>query len=483
MSVDALLDDHDALALAALIRRGEVTPLEILEATIARIEARDPAVNAVVHRCYDEARAELAGAIPDGPFAGLPFLLKDLYSFRRGQPCGNGSAWLAAYRAPFDDAMTARWRAAGLVAAGRSATSEFGLNVSTETRRHGATRNPWNPAYSAGGSSGGAAAAVAAGMVPLAHGSDGGGSIRIPASCCGLFGLKPSRGRNLTPDAWAGLPALHAVTRSVRDSAALLDAICGPPRHHPYRLPMPPEPFLDAIARDPRRLRIAWTARTPDDVALHAECRAAVERAAGLAAKLGHDVEEAAPAIDHGLLRQTMITIVAANTADALAPGNPLRPEGAAEGDVEAVTWLFADRGARVSATEYLRALRGVREIGERLAEFMQRYDVLMTPTMAEPPMRLGRLDPMTDDFEGFNRAVQPFVTFTQMFNMSGQPAASLPLHWTADGLPVGVQIAAPVGEETLLLALAAQFERACPWFHRRPPKFMPSGAAGPAPG
>ena len=470
MPLDALLDDHDALALAALIRRGEVSPLEILEATIARIEARDPAVNAVVHRCYDAARAELAAGDFEGPFAGLPFLLKDLYTFRRGQPCGNGSRWLADYRAPFDDPMTAGWRAAGLVVAGKSATSEFGLNVSTETRRHGATRNPWNGAFSAGGSSGGAAAAVAAGLVPLAHATDGGGSIRIPASCCGLFGLKPSRGRNLTSDAWAGLSAFHAVTRSVRDSAALLDAMAEPPRHHPYSLPKPEAPFLEAAGRHPGRLRIAWTAHTPEDVDVHPECRAAVERAASLAEDFGHAVEEAAPEVDYGLLRQVMITVVAANIADALAPGNPLVPEGATEGDVETVTWRFAERGARVSAAQYLRALRGIRLIAERLAAFFERFDLLLTPTMAAPPMRLGELDPMTDDFDGFNRAVQPYVTFTQMFNMSGQPAASLPLHWTPEGLPVGVQIAAPVGEEARLLAAAAQFEQACPWFDRRPP-------------
>jgi Asp-tRNA(Asn)/Glu-tRNA(Gln) amidotransferase A subunit family amidase len=470
MSLDALLDDYDGLGLADLIRRGEVAAAEVLEASIARIEARDPAVNAVVHRFFDAARAELKEATPAGPFAGLPFLLKDLYSFQKGRPCGNGSRWMADYVAPFDDPMVMRWRAAGLVAAGKSATSEFGLNVTTETRQHGPTRNPWNPDFSAGGSSGGAAAAVAAGMVPLAHASDGGGSIRIPASCCGLFGLKPSRGRNLTTDAWAGLPALHAVTRSVRDSAALLDAVCGPPSHHPYSLPKPEVPFLDAVGRDPGRLRIAWTARTAEDVALHPECRAAVEGAARQATDLGHDVEEASPDIDYGLLRQAMITIVAVNTAEALSPGNALMPQGAAEGDVETMTWRFSECGRKIPATRYLHALRTVRTIGERLANFLTRYDALLTPTMAQPPMRLGLLDPMTDDFEGFNRVVQPYVTFTQMFNMSGQPAASLPLHWTPEGLPVGVQIAAPLGAEARLFALAAQYEAACPWFGRRPP-------------
>ncbi|WP_340115647.1 amidase [Pelagibius sp. 7325] len=469
MSLDALLDDHDGLALAELIRRGEIAAPELLEAVIARIEARNPAVNAVVHRAYDEARAELTARDPATPFAGLPFLVKDLYSFRKGWPCGNGSDWFADYRAPFDDPMVARWHAAGLTVMGKTATSEFGLNVSTETRRHGPTRNPWSLEHSAGGSSGGAAAAVAAGMVPFAHASDGGGSIRIPASCCGLFGLKPSRGRNPTSDAWAGLAVFHAVSRSVRDSAALLDAVCGPPRHHPFCLPKPEEPFIAAAGRDPRRLRIAWTAKTPEDVDLHPECRAAVERAAALAAELGHDVEEAAPEIDHQLLRQAMITIVAANMADALGPDNPLLPEGAREGQVETITWRFAERGATIPAAQYLRAVQAVRQIGERLAAFMTRYDVLMTPTLAQPPMRLGLLDTMADDFDGFNRAVLPYVTFTQMFNMSGQPAASVPLHWTPEGLPVGVQIAAAVGEEARLFALAGQFERALPWFARRP--------------
>ena len=470
MSLDGLLDSHDGLGLAALIRSGEIAAPELLEAVIARIEARNPQVNAVVHRLYDHAKSALAAGTPSGPFAGLPFLLKDLYTFRRGLPCGNGSRWLADYRAPFDDAMAARWDAAGLVVAGKTTTSEFGLNVVTETRAHGATRNPWNPAHSPGGSSGGAAAAVAAGMVPLAHASDGGGSIRIPASCCGLFGLKPSRGRNLTSDAWAGLTAFHAVTRSVRDSAALLDAICGPPAYHPYALPKPETPFLEAVGRDPGRLRIAWSVRRADDVPLHEDCRRAIEEAVKLAEKMGHVVEEADPPIDYPRLRQSMIAIVAANMADALSVGNPLRSKAARRDEVETMSWRFAEVGARLPAPRYLRAQHSVRLIGDRLNAFLQDYDVLMTPTMAQPPPKLGTIDAMHDDFDGFNRAVQPYVTYTQPFNMSGQPAASLPLHWSAGGLPIGVQIAAAVGEEARLFALAAQFEQACPWFDRRPP-------------
>ncbi len=469
MPLDALLDSHDGLGLADLIRRGEIAAPELLEAVIARIEARDPAVNAVVHRLFDQARADLAGGTPDGVFAGLPFLLKDLYTFRRGMPCGNGSRWFASYVSPFDDAMAARWRAAGLITVGKSSTSEFGLNVSTETLQHGATRNPWNPGYSAGGSSGGAAAAVAAGMLPLAHASDGGGSIRIPASCCGLFGLKPSRGRNLTSDAWAGITVFHAVSRTVRDSAALLDAICGPPVDHPYSLPKPERSFLGALGAKPPRLRIAWTTRTPDWVPLHPECRTAVERAAAFAEDFGHEVVEADPAIDYQVLGQAMVVIVAANMADALATGNPLRPKGATRADVEAMTWAFAERGAKVSAVQYLRAQRNIRLIGDRLYAFLADYDILMTPTMAQPPMKLGALDTNSDDFDGFNKAVQPYVAFTQMFNLSGQPAASLPLHWSEEGLPVGVQIAAPMGGEARLFSLAAQFEEACPWFDRKP--------------
>lgn len=467
--LDSLLDSHDGLGLADLIRRGEIAAAELLEAVIARIEERDPATNAVVQRLYDQARADLTAVPPEAVFAGLPFLLKDLYTFRRGAPCGNGSRWFQDYVAPFDDAMVARWRGAGLVVVGKTATSEFGLNVATETRQHGATRNPWNLDFSPGGSSGGAAAAVAAGMVPLAHASDGGGSIRIPASCCGLFGLKPSRGRNLTTDAWAGITVFHGISRSVRDSAALLDAICGPPRHHPYCLPKPSTPFLQAVSVKPRPLRIAWTTQTPPDVALDEDCRHAVERAAGLAAEMGHEVTEAAPAIDYEMLRQAMIVIVAANMADALGPNNPISGKAAQRGDVETMTWRFAERGARIAASDYLAAQRAVRAIGDRLHAFLSDHDILMTPTMAQPPMRLGTLDPLRDDFDGFNRAIQPYVVFTQMFNMSGQPAASVPLYWREDGLPIGVQIAAPLGEEARILALAAQFEAACPWFDRRP--------------
>lgn len=470
MPQDALLDQHDGLGLAALIRRGEVAAAEVLEAAIARIEARDPAVNAVVHRFYDEARAELAEGGWDGPFAGLPFLLKDLYTFRRGRPCGNGSRWCADYRAPFDDPMVARWRAAGLVVVGKSATSEFGLNVSTETAQHGATRNPWNLDTSSGGSSGGAGAAVAAGMVPLAHASDGGGSIRIPASCCGLFGLKPSRGRNVTNDAWAGMTAFHAVTRSVRDSAALLDATCGPPAYHPYSLPKPERPFLEAVGADPGRLRIAWHQQTPEDVPVHPDCTAALTKAVALAADLGHEVVEAAPDIDYAALRQAMTVIVGANMADALGPGNPLWPEGATESDLEIVTWRFVELGNGIAAKDYLRAQQVVRSVGERLAAFLGAHDIVLSPTMAQPPPRLATIDTLRDDFDGFIAAVQPYVAFTQMFNMSGQPAASLPLHWSEEGLPIGVQIAAPVGAEARLFALAAQFEAACPWFGRRPP-------------
>jgi len=470
VTIDPLLDSHDGLALADLIHQGQVSPLEILEAVIARIEARNPALNAVVHRFYDAARAELAAGPPAGPFAGLPFLLKDLYTFQPGRPCGNGSRWLKDYRAPFEDAMTARWRAAGLVVLGKTATSEFGLNVTTETLAHGKTRNPWHTEHSAGGSSGGAAAAVAAGMLPFAHAADGGGSIRIPASCCGLFGLKPSRGRNLTSDSWAALGAIHAVTRSVRDSAALLDAVCGPPAYHPFSLPKPDRPFLSAVSRDPGRLRIAWTTRTADDIELHPECRLAVEQAVRLAEELGHEVVEAAPEIDYALLRRVMITVVAANIADALGAGNPLRPEGAAREEVETLSWHFAEKGRGIGAAEYLRTVTALRRLGFQLNEFLEPYDVLLTPTLAAPPPRLGVLDPQREDFEAFNLAVQPYVAFTQMFNMSGQPVASLPLHWTPDGLPVGVQIAGHVGGEALLFCLAAQFEQAWPWFARRPP-------------
>ncbi len=467
MTAFAEYEDYDGLGLAALVRQGEVSTGEVLEAAIERVEARNPTVNAVVHRLYDEARR--ANQDGDGPFAGVPFLLKDLYSFYRGAPLGNGSRLFKGYVAAFDDESTLRYRRAGLAILGKTNTSEFGLSVSTEPAAHGPTRNPWDPSRTAGGSSGGAAAAVASGMVPLAQASDGGGSIRIPASCCGLFGLKPSRARNPDGEGWSGLAVRHAVTRSVRDSAALLDATHGTAGLSAVTAAPPVRPFLDEVGADPGRLRIAWAVPEPDGVEVDPACRAAVEDAARLAEELGHHVEPAAPDLDYEQLKRTIITLVEAHMAESFAPGAALLPRTPSPELVQRTTWAMAERGRRHSATDFVRAVLTTQEIGARLSRFFSQYDVLLTPTLAKRPVPLGTVDAESEDLDAFYDEIRAFIPYTQMYNMSGQPAATLPLHWTPEGLPVGVQIGAGAGREATLIRLASQFETARPWFDRRP--------------
>jgi len=463
-------DRYDGLGLAALIAKGAVSADEVLEAAIARIEARNPALNAVIHRMYDEARRAIAAGLPEGPFHGVPFLLKDLYTFAKGAPCGNGSRLFADFVAEFDDEMVTRHRRAGLVIVGKTNTSELGISVTTEPAAYGATRNPWNPAHVAGGSSGGAGTAVAAGMVPLAHASDGGGSIRCPASACGLFGLKPSRARNPDGEGWAGLAVQHAITRSVRDSAALLDATHGPLHGAAYWAPPPERPFLDEVGVDPGRLRIAYSLALPSGYEPHETGRAAVEDAAALAADLGHTIEPADPPINRDALLTAMITILESHIADTLAaPLGPGSPPATAQ-DVERATWLIGRRGTKRSAVDYVRAGWIIRDVQRKLADFFDTYDILLTPTVDHPSPLLGAIDSQSDDLEAFYKATVGFIPYTQMFNMSGQPAASIPLYWDQAGLPIGVQIAARLGGEATLFRLASQFEQARPWFDRRPP-------------
>ena len=365
--------------------------------------------------------------------------------------------------------MVRRYRKAGLVVVGRSNTPEFGVSVTTEPAVNGPTRNPWNRDHSAGGSSGGAAAAVAAGYVPAAHASDGGGSIRIPASACGLFGLKPTRARNPAGEGWAGLSVHHVVSRSVRDSAALLDATHGYVPGYAYCAPSPARPFLEEVGAAPGRLRIAFGLPGLAESQVDAQCRAALTEAAKLAADLGHDVEASVPAIDHDALGEAMGIIVSASLAADLADGHPLEERPVRPEELEPINWIFAEQGRKVSAVDYLKAVNWLGELRQTLADFFQNYDVLITPTLAKPPILLGELDSQSRDLEAFIAAIRAYIPFTQMFNMSGQPAASLPLHWTPDGLPVGVQIAGRFGDEATLLRLASQFEAARPWFDRRP--------------
>jgi len=467
-------ESFDGLGLAELVRRRDVSPAELLDAAVSRVEARNPELNAVVTRMYDQARAAIAEGLPAGPFTGVPYLLKDLGAHYTGAVTSFGSTLFKDFVVDHDSEITARLRRAGLVIFGKTNTPELGLAPSTEPRLFGPTRNPWNPGHSSGGSSGGSAAAVAAGMVPMAHATDGGGSIRIPASCCGLFGLKPTRARNpMGPDAgegWGGASVGHAVTRTVRDSAALLDATSGPDVGDPYWAPPPARPFLDEVGRDPGRLRIALTTRPWNGQPVDPECAEAATAAGRLCERLGHHVEEATPAVDARLLGEASLIIVSANIRAALEARAAVLGRELAAGDVERLTWARAMDGHTARAADYARSIGVIHRTGRVVARFFTRYDILLSPTMCRPPYPLGVLDLMTEDVERYTQAILGAIGFTSLFNSAGCPAMSVPLSWSRAGLPIGIQFAAPFGDEATLFRLGGQLETAQPWATRRPP-------------
>jgi amidase len=463
---------HEATALAGLIAKREVSAKDVLEIAIARADEVNPAINAIVHKQYDRARKAIAAALPQGPLAGVPYLVKDLAFLDKGEPARLGSSLFKDYVADHDSAYVARCRKAGLVIMGRSSTPEFGLNPTTEPRLHGPCRNPWNLEYSAGGSSGGAAAAVIAGILPVAHATDGGGSIRIPAAQCGLFGLKPSRGRmTFAPDAgeaWGGLSIGHVLSRSVRDSALMLDCTAGLEPGDPYAAPTPEGTFVEALARPPGKIRIALMLKDHRGAKLHPECEKAVKGAARLCDSLGHIVEEADPQLDLVALRPMNASIASANIARSLGlRWKALGREPDAK-DVEACTWATYSRGLKVTAVEYVEAIAAAHAAGRRMAAFLTSYDVILSTVLAGPPPKLGYLD-QNGDVATFAERVNTYLSVTPLHNAAGTPAMSVPLHWTADGLPVGVHFAGRYGEEATLLRLAAQLEEAQPWFDRVP--------------
>lgn len=473
MSAFEEYESFDALGLAALVARREVTPAEVLEAARARAEARNPLINAIVIPMYGEAQAALAADLPDGPFRGVPFLLKDLHVYCAGVRTTHASKLFADFIPDHDSELVARHKRAGLVIFGKAASSEFGLSTSTDSALFGPTRNPWSRTHVAGGSSGGSAAAVAAGIVPAAHASDGGGSIRIPAACCGLFGLKPTRARNPSgPDAgegWSGMSTAHAVTRSVRDSAALLDATAGPAVGDPYWAPPPDRPFLQEVGADPGHLRIGFTARAFNGVSTDPDCVRALEDAAALCASLGHAVEEAHPPVDADGVGRAALIIIAANTrwlinTRAAALGRAVR-----DGDVEPRTLALAGIAQGADAAEYAGAIRILHAVGRDISRFFERYDALLTPTMAVSPPKLDALSIANRMADTYLEELAKTIGFTQLFNVSGHPAMTVPLFWNAAGLPVGTQFAARFGDEATLFRLAAQLEAARPWHHRRP--------------
>lgn len=456
----------DAVSTAAAVRSGERDAQAVTEEAIARIEDRDPALGAVIHTRFDAARAEVAAGLPDGPLRGVPMLVKDLGTEVDGLPATGGSRLFAAVTARRDSELVARYRRAGAVVLGTTNTPELGLNASTEPALFGPTRNPWSPAHSPGGSSGGSAAAVAAGLVPVAHASDGGGSIRIPAAACGLFGLKPSRGRVSPaprPTTLSGLVSgHHAVTTTVRDSALLLDVAAGPLPGDAYAAPEPSAPFAALARRDPGRLRIGLLTELPGGPDVHPESAAAARAAGLLCERLGHDVAETTARYrpeDVGRTSGVLMgaDLVAQIDARVERLGRPL-----ADDDIEPFTRVLYEHYRALPAADVSRALRRAQEIGWEVGAAFRAYDVLLSPTLARPTPRLGTLD--TSRPESIYEHASVYSAFTSVHNVTGMPAMSVPFGHDGDGLPLGVQFAAPLGAEGLLLALAAQLERAAPW-------------------
>jgi amidase len=474
--------DLDAIAQAELVRQRRVSPLDLVDAAIARIQALNSKLNAVIIPLFEQARAQAkSGAIPDGPFRGVPFLMKDLGAAYGGDPLYMGMKLLrdARFIAPHDSYLAAKFKAAGFVCVGKTNTPELGLITTTEPEAFGPSRNPWDVTRSTGGSSGGSAAAVASRMVAVAHANDGGGSIRIPASECGLVGLKPSRGRiSLGPDtgdAWHGFVTEHVVTRSVRDTAAVLDQTAGYMPGDPYAAPVQRGPFFrDAIAPPEQRLRIGLMRRTPRGAnELHPDCLAAVDDAASVLQSLGHSVEESHPAaLDESLsIMEPFVAVISGHTAMVLDQLGTLVGRKITAEDVEPWTWFLAEQGFGLSASNYLGAIQVLQILSRQFMQWWaDGFDLLLIPTLASPPPLLGELVITRDGLaEGMRRLLDlsPYCAF---FNITGQPAISLPLFWNSSNLPIGVQLVADFGREDLLIRVAAQLEQARPWKDRRPP-------------
>lgn len=467
--------NFDGLGLAELVRRREVKPEELVQVALSAIEAVNPALNAVIGLVEGETRATLAKPLPEGPFTGVPFLLKDLVLHMAGVPTDMGSRLFKGMVAPHDTTLMARYRRAGLIPLGRTNAPELGFNATTEPVLHGPTRNPWNPEFSPGGSSGGSAAAVSAGMVPVAYANDGAGSIRIPASLCGVFGLKPTRGRTPAgPDVAEGLNGLgveHVLSRSVRDSAAMLDATQGPDVGDRYSIRTPERPYVEEVTREPGRLRIAVTWETGSRVAVSPECVAAVEAAAKLCRELGHEVVEAKPTFRSEALVSALSTIWSSGTAAWVDVGGAMMGRTPGPDVLEASVWATVLKGRELKAMDLQRAFAIMNHISREVGRFFLQYDALLTPTLPHAPFRLGVLNsnaPTTAD--AWMQHAFGYCAFTAPFSLTGQPAMSVPLHWSAEGLPVGVQFVGRFEDEATLFRLAGQLERAQPWAQRTPP-------------
>jgi amidase len=488
-------ENYDAVGLAELIRKGEITAKELCETAIEKIQTENPRLNAVVTPMFDIGRKTASEKLYEGAFKGVPFLLKDLMCAHAGVPLTSGCKAYRDFIPDRDSEMTARFKKAGLVVLGKTNTPEFGLMGVTEPDLFGPCRNPWNTDHTPGGSSGGSASAVAAGMLPMASGGDGGGSIRIPGSYCGLFGLKPSRGRNpcgpYLGRPWQGAVQEHVLTRSVRDSAACLDAVHGPDPGAPYEIRPPERPFLEEAAAHPGKLRIGFSTASPIGTAVHPECVRATEEAVKLLQSLGHIVEEAQTGVDGKALAKSYMMLYFGEVAADLAELSTYLGRKVKPGDVEPGTFTLGLLGKAFSAEDFVKAMRCWDQSARRMGMFFRDYDLYLTPTTAHPPAKIGELKPRAAEkmmmnivnSMGLGRMLKASgimdqlaqkglerTPFTQVANLCGLPAMSVPLHWTPDGLPCGVQFIGSFGNEAALFRLAGQLEKARPWFDKRPP-------------
>jgi len=486
----AELIEYDALGLAEMIRDGEIKSSEVVEMTIERIERINPKINAIIHKMYDEAREKAqnwdkeisSGKKSDAIFGGVPFLLKDIMAEYGSAPLSEGSAAIHGYIAPLDTELVKRHKAAGLITVGKTNTPEFGFLPTTEPELFGPTLNPWNQDIIPGGSSGGSAVAVATGIVPLAHGNDAGGSIRIPASCCGIFGLKPTRARNpLGPyfgDFASGIIVEHALSRTVRDSAALLDATSGPDIGDPYYAPPKKRPYLEEVEEDVGRLKIGFLTSIPSgwsfESKIHPECEKAVRDAALLCESLGHEVEEInAEELSYDNLFMHFGIIFSSLAGQAISHWEKVLNKKITQEDLEPMSWLFVQNAATRSGADYLIAVTHCHSFSRKIAQWFHKggYDLLLNTTLTTPPIKTGSFKATNLAKAGKNiLLMSKLVAFTFAYNASGQPAMSVPLYWTADNIPIGIQFAAPFGDEATLFRLAAQLEQERPWIDIKPP-------------
>ncbi len=470
---DAEYASYDAVGLAELVRKKEVTPAELVEAAIARIERHNPTLNAVVYKAYDAARAQ-AKAPAQGPFTGVPFLIKDLGVAVAGMPRSNGSKFTRELKDSEDSGLVRRYREAGLIFLGKSNTPEYGIPGVTESQHLGPCRNPWNPDHTPGGSSGGAASATAAGIVPMAHASDGLGSIRIPAACCGLVGLKVTRDRNPnlpdTSEEILGFTVNHVVSRTVRDSAAALDVTGRPEPGNPYAYPPRPDSYLEEIKKSPGKLRIAWSSETPRGRPIDPEIQTALEETAALLKGLGHDVFERGLGVDYMGLYNARGPASGANFAATIAKFIEAVGREPEQDELETLTWVSYKGGRKVMGQDAFLALGDLRRRAREVVKQWEHFDVYLCPVQGTPPSPIGYIDTQNLDPKDLNRRQAAAYPYTPVFNFTGQPSLSLPLAWSKSGLPLGMMFTGRYADEATLLRLAAQLEKEAPWKDKRPP-------------